>query len=172
MKPSACLGLLLVAALPLFGCASGQVMSPADKARESAVLNGYLDRWAQAYLHRDINSVADTFAPDEDSILIGTDENERLVGKKAMLAGLQKGFGSVDGFTKVNFSDRHVFFSRDGNTAWVISTGEMEFTAGGKPGAIKGIRVTSVFERRDGTWLMVHNHASLGVAPQPGNAGG
>jgi ketosteroid isomerase-like protein len=55
----------------------------------------------------------------------------------------------------------------DGNTAWACYQWEFTAVVDGMPTSAFG-HTTLIFEKRNGTWLIVHNHTSLVQASQTG----
>lgn len=53
-----------------------------------------------------------------------------------------------------------------GNFAWACYQWDFSAVVDGQPGSAQG-QTTLVFEKRDGNWVVVHNHTSLIAASQP-----
>jgi ketosteroid isomerase-like protein len=53
-----------------------------------------------------------------------------------------------------------------GNFAWACYQWDFSAVVDGQPGSAQG-QTTLVFEKRDGNWVVVHNHTSLVTASQP-----
>jgi len=164
-------GTCIAVVVMLSGCAA-HVMTAAEKQEGTTAITTTLDAQVQTWLMRDVKPMADTMAPDEDAVNVGTDENEIIAGKRIFVEGMQRALAGFDKVSKASISNRRIFFSRDGCTAWTFAKWDIDAVAAGKPFAVKGMRVTTVLEKRDGKWLAVHTHASMGLPPQPaGNVG-
>ena len=68
---------------------------------------------------------------------------------------------------KLTVRDRVVEVSKGGDVAWVSELWDWDGVSAGEPFSLKGMRQTSILEKRQDKWLFVHGHASIGVAGQP-----
>jgi ketosteroid isomerase-like protein len=68
---------------------------------------------------------------------------------------------------RLDRSNTLIRITPDGNTAWACYQWEFTAVVDGTPVSAFG-HTTLVFEKRNGAWLIVHNHTSLVQASQPG----
>lgn len=66
----------------------------------------------------------------------------------------------------VRIERRNTFIQVKGTVAWAVYQWEMSGEADGAPFGARG-HTTLTFEKRGGTWLIVHNHTSLVETAQP-----
>jgi uncharacterized protein (TIGR02246 family) len=129
-------------------------------------IRALLDDFVQAIRDRDLDGVLSVFAPDVVSFDLGPP--------------LQHGGG-----TEFRRRWRALFDAHDGAIDYEVR--DLEITAGGDVafsrslnhfgGALKGggrsdrwLRWTACFRKRDGAWRIVHEHVSVPVDLQSGNA--
>jgi len=104
---------------------------------------------------RDADAIVAAFAPDDDVTLMGSDEEERAVGREELRA-LAEAIASGPRF-RFEWSEQQ--FHVEGDVAWVNAAGVLAVDDGRVP-----YRVTGVFVRRDRRWLW---HTHHGSAPKP-----
>lgn len=81
-----------------------------------------LNLYSKYYDEKDIKSIMGLFAEYDDSIFIGTDEDEFLQGLDELKKGLQHEFQQSDSI-KINWGPLNVF--KSGKIAWLASTMQM-----------------------------------------------
>ncbi len=134
----------------------------ADSATESAV-RGTLDRFFDAYARRDLAALDQVFAPDPDVLLYGTGPDEKRKGLEEIRAQAQRDWAQSES-SELVLGDTTI--SAAGAVAWTAGDAKFRVKAGGRSMEVPA-RVTSVLERRDGKWVIVHWHASVPAADQP-----
>lgn len=164
MRRSWLLVALIAVALPLVtALAEGKEGKPGGKAEVE--IRALLDEMNRAWARKDVAWFTAHTAHDADMVNFGTDAAEFWVGwepyQKAMVAQL----GALDS-AKAAMRDVHVKVHRSGEVAWVTYLADFTGSSGGQPFEVKGMRVTTVLERRKGAWLFVSGHASMGVQGQ------
>ena len=113
---------------------------------ENDVLAVFDALFEQATRARDANAAAALFAPDPNVTMWGSEEPEQAVGPEAvgtLLAAITASEASL-GFS---WNERRVRI--EGDVAWVNAAGSFTLD-----GATSAYRVTAVFVRRDGRWLL------------------
>lgn len=118
--------------------------------QEKQEIDKILDNWHQAAATADQEAFFGAFT--DDGIYIGTDETEHWTAKE-----LQK--WSAKAFAKESAwafepYERHIFFSKDGNTAWFD---ELLNTWMGT------CRGSGVLEKVNGTWKIAHYYLAVAV---------
>jgi len=66
----------------------------------------------------------------------------------------------------MDIHDQVIKISSAGDAAWFSQVIDWSIEAGGQPIKLEGARATGVLEKRDGKWLLVQMHFSVGVAGQ------
>ncbi|HWQ13180.1 MAG TPA: nuclear transport factor 2 family protein [Roseiflexaceae bacterium] len=127
-----------------------------DQTTEAEV-NAALDRILVAYADRDMDALVAACVPDADLSMFGTGADERRVGLSEVQAQAMRDWGQSEA-ASFSLPWRHI--SGAGNVAWVAAEGSASVRAGGQDMSLP-IRMTTVFERRDGRWLLAHMHASV-----------
>jgi uncharacterized protein (TIGR02246 family) len=120
-----------------------------------------IDRYLQAYAHRDINALSTTLAQDSETLGFGTDEGEFWKGWTTIRNVMEKQFGAI---REINWKrgQSQIRFSRDGNVAWFAEEMGGDFLSGSKKTTC-AIRFTAVLERRANQWVIVQFHRSVPV---------
>ena len=136
----------------------------ADAATEKAVLAA-MQEFLDAYRRRDADYLMTLAAPDADVILIGTGADERRVGPAEIRALAERDWSQSE---SAMFDLTWNSVSAAGPVAWVASEGVVRASSGGQE-VILPIRMTTVFEQRNGKWLLVQAHGSF---PAPEQAEG
>ncbi|MEZ4861426.1 MAG: nuclear transport factor 2 family protein [Caldilineaceae bacterium] len=136
----------------------------ADAKTEAAVI-ATMNQFAESYTKRDLQGVLTLFAPDADTILLGTGADEKRVGVAAIAAQAERDWSQSEALS-VTYGSTSV--SAAGAVAWAVAdvlfaakVDEQDITFTG--------RFTGVFENRDDQWLQVQAHYSL---PATGQAEG
>jgi uncharacterized protein (TIGR02246 family) len=146
--------LFIVAALILMSPGTATA-GPAEDA------NAALDRFAAAYTSNDVEAVVGLYTPE--AILLGTNSPTISEGKdnvRAYFTNLKlAGSGN-----KNAIQDRRTILVNDSN---VVVTGFYEFTRmrDGQP-TPSPARFTVLLTKRDGQWLIAHQHSSPRAMPK------
>jgi class 3 adenylate cyclase len=132
----------------------------ADAETEAAVL-ATLDRFIEAWAHRDVQSALGTFAPDDDVLMFGTGPDEKRVGLVELRTQLERDYSQAE--ATVTYQRTSV--SVRGPVAWMAVEAIVSWQAAGTEFNLP-IRWTIVLEKRRGQWLWVQSHASSPLAAQ------
>jgi ketosteroid isomerase-like protein len=133
----------------------------ADAKTEAEVL-ATLDQFWEAYAKRDLVSVIALLAPDPDLSMFGTGADERRVGLREWVAQMERDWSQSEAMW-VELGWRSV--SAAGQVAWVSADCVIHYRTNKVDGTMSA-RLTVVFERRDGKWLMIHMHGSAPLGTQ------
>jgi uncharacterized protein (TIGR02246 family) len=155
----------LVLALCLLLAVAGNTSAAEPKTSATADVEAVMNQVAKAYEAKDIATFTRITAHDPDMIWIGTDAAERWVGWEQLRASSETQFAALEK-VKLTAHDRVVKVSHGGDAAWVSELWDMDVVSGGQPAKVKDIRSTFVLEKRQGHWLLVQGHISIGVAGQ------
>jgi uncharacterized protein (TIGR02246 family) len=155
----------LVLALCLLLAVAGSTSATEPAKTAVTQVRAVMDQLAKAWQAKDMAAVTRIVAHDPDMIWIGTDAAERWVGWEQLKASSERQFAALEK-VKVTAHDRVVTVSQGGDAAWVFELWDMDVVSGGQPAKIKDLRSTFVLEKRQGHWLLVQGHISIGVAGQ------
>ncbi len=133
-----------------------------DVEAEKAKIQSIFDQYVQAWKTQDMEMFAEIFAPDEDLVVVFTDEAEPFVGWESFKDAINKWFESLEaGSGDVSFRQQAIKVNASGTVAWVSCTEDASFIYQDQPFSVKGARVTWGLEKRNGKWVIVQAHFSL-----------
>jgi ketosteroid isomerase-like protein len=125
-------------------------------------IEGAIEAMTLAYRSRKVDDLLACFAPDSDAVLYGTGGDEKRIGPEQIRAQVERDWGQTES-AEMAFSWKSI--GAAGNVAWAALDGAFNLTAGGQALSLPA-RVSLVFEKRDGQWLIVHSHFSTPAAAQ------
>ena len=112
----------------------------------------------QAFSNRDSNEMSQVWHHGPGSRMIGPRSAAVTEGWPAVSHGWQKVF---DGFQEITISMPQPSIRAGERVAWVVGLESVKgVRTNGEPFEA-AVLATNVFEKTDGTWKMVHHHASL-----------
>jgi len=119
-----------------------------------------LEKFIRAWEEKNMATISQIWAHDEDMINFGTDADERWVGWESLKEKYTHMFGA---FGKIDFtvSNQSIKISRSGTTAWYSENMDGDFITDGEQVNVRGMRVTGVLEKRNGKWVIVQRHVSM-----------
>lgn len=135
-----------------------------DLAKEKAKVTELLDLLASSTESGNIEMIEKIWMSSEDVILIGTENDEKLVGWSQIKKAIS---GQANAFeeTLISITDQNVWFDRDARTAWFYEELNYNFIYNNKAMSLDGIRFTGVFFKTDnGEWKLVQGHLSMPVS--------
>lgn len=135
-----------------------------DTEKEKAKVTELLDLLASATESGNLEMIEKIWLPSEDVILIGTENDEKLVGWEEIKAAMS---GQASSFeeTLISITDQNVWLDRDARTAWFYEELNYNFIYNNKAMSVDGIRFTGVFFKTDeGDWKLVQGHLSMPVS--------
>jgi uncharacterized protein (TIGR02246 family) len=148
------------------GVAAAVVYAAAAPTKSAtAEVTAVMDQVVKAFESKDMAGLSRNFAHDPDMVCFGTDAVERFVGWEAIRVSIEKQFVAQEKL-KIVVHDRVVKVSGDGNVAWVAELWDWDGVSSGEAFNLKNVRMTAVLEKRQGHWLMVQSHGSVGVSGQ------
>jgi ketosteroid isomerase-like protein len=98
---------------------------------------------------RDANAGTRRFLDDPDTVMWGSEQDERGTGP-AEIAALHRGIANFAG--ELSFRWHHRRAHVDHDVAWVNADGEVTVTPAGAAPRTSPYRLTAVLVRRDGEW--------------------
>lgn len=131
-------------------------------AKTSQEIEDVLKRYAQGYAKKDVGTLMEIMAPDEDLIFIGTGKDEWVQGSTELKKGFERDLSQAESI-KVDFGDLPI--SAAGNVAWTSTMMTMHAEINGEILVLEG-RLSVVFEKRENKWLIVQLHFSIPATEQ------
>ncbi len=135
----------------------------ADPTYKNAEL--LIQKMWDSFIDGDIDAFSQTMSKDEDMVTFGTDASERWDSWQELENSVALQFDAFD-VISVERKNKSLKISNSGNTAWFSETVDWEFLSNGNNESVKDIRYTGVMEYRNGQWMIVQFHCSVGVAGQ------
>lgn len=131
----------------------------ADAATEKEVLDVFF-KYIDAYTNQDIEGVLEHFAGDEDVLVYGTGTDEKRRGLEEIRQQLERDFSQLKR-SKVHFTWHTV--SAAGSVAWLTTEFTASYVVNNREMSF-ALRQTAVFEKRKGTWHIMHSHISMPIS--------
>ena len=136
-------------------------MVSASAESERALVKAALDAFVRAVERHDLDGLPDVVAQDPDLVWIGTGADEWIVGYEALQGVLQVQNQSLE-YIRIAVSEETIHLSPDGQAAWATNRWVFRARMGGEE-LVLPLRCTWVAEKRDGGWVLVHSHKSVGT---------
>jgi ketosteroid isomerase-like protein len=133
----------------------------ADRKTEAEVKEVLL-RFAESYQRRDLEGLLAHVAPDQDVIMYGTGPDEKRVGPSEIQKQAERDWAQTD---EIAMAFDWISVSAADSVAWAAADGRFKAKVNGQEMSMPA-RLTCVFERRNGDWLMVQSHFSTPAAGQ------
>jgi len=115
-----------------------------------------LDRMAEAYRGRRLDTLIDCFVDDPDVSLIGTAADEQRFGRAAIRQQAERDWSQTEAIALETGS---LAVSATGGVAWAFVDGAFRMRAGGGEQVLPA-RITYVLVEREGDWKIAHAHFS------------
>jgi len=128
--------------------------------KEKAEISELLDLLATSTESGNLEMVEKIWCPKDDVTLIGTENNEKLMGWTEIKKAMQGQFTTLEE-TLISITEQNIWLDRDARTAWFFEELNYNFIYNDKAMSIDGIRFTGVFVKSDeGEWRLVQGHLS------------
>jgi ketosteroid isomerase-like protein len=140
----------------------GDMVTPSAESERTSV-KAALDAFVRAVERHDLDGLSGLVAQDPDLVWIGTGEDEWIVGYEDLKEAIRAQNEALD-YIRISVSEETIHLSLSKQVAW--ATNRWVFRArmmGGEELALP-LRCTWVAEKRDGGWVLVHSHKSVGAA--------
>ncbi len=136
----------------------GNVLEAHDARRE---LQAAVDELNVAYESGEVreaflNSIEDS----GDVIVIGSLAEEWTVGIESIRDAMAESEGEST-YVGRRLHDSTLQISTRGDVGWLVERMDLIYDVDGEETALEGFRATSVWQRDDGKWRMVHFHGSM-----------
>ncbi len=128
-----------------------------DKTKVSELL----DELAMGVETGNIDIIKKVWCPKEHTLMLGTENSEKLEGWKQIQAAFKGQFNALSDML-IAINDQEVKVSADQNTAWFFEELSYNFVENNKAVSYDGIRFTGVFVKSEkGVWKLVQGHMSI-----------
>ena len=159
----------MLAALLLCGITScSQAPSPANTAADEAEIKALEQRFLDAVKAKDVNAIMTAYVPDETLLVFDAIPPRQYVGAKAFRKDFEDFLAAFPGPVQAELNDLSV--SVEGNLAYGHSIQRLVGTDKAGKSADLTFRVTDVYRKINGKWLIVHEHLSWPVDLETGKA--
>lgn len=129
----------------------------ADTNTRSAIM-AVIEKFNEAFTRHDIEGVMSFFAPDQDVVVIGSEEGEITIGPEELRARLELTLLRPENLGW-SWQAHKVSLSGSGTVAWAAIDATLHMQHEGRGGSVP-YRITCVLEKRDDAWLIVQWHGS------------
>ena len=128
---------------------------------EKVAVKALLEESISATEDEDMDRLAATFAQDDDLLFVDLPTDKDTKGWPDLKAMFERQF---EKYSDVDFKQTGLTInvSKDRQLAWCVYFCDFTAKMGDLPVDQSGARITYVFEKRDGKWLIVHFHYSVG----------
>ena len=151
-----------VATLCVVATAISVLPANADsKKDDEAKIRALEGKFAAAFNSKDVNGVMAVYVPDETLLVFDVVPPRQYVGAKAYRKDWEDLFGSFKG--PVRFDINEVSVETDGTLGWGHSIQHISGTGAKGQSIDLTVRVTDVYRKIRGNWLIVHEHVSVPV---------
>lgn len=127
---------------------------------EKELIENLLENYILANENQDFDLIESIWATDDDIILYGTDNDERLMGWSNIKEAIKEQFSLITD-TYISSSNQFIKLNCTGNTAWFAETLNYNYMYKSKAHKYEGMRFTGVVEKIEGNWVLVQAHLSL-----------
>ena len=134
--------------------------SPA-RADAGADIRALEERFVAAFKAKDVDAIMKVYAPDQTLVVFDVVPPRQYVGAAAYRKDWQTFFGSFEGPITVELSDLDV--AADRNLAYSHSIQRVAGTDKQGKKLDLTVRVTDVYKKARGRWLIIHEHVSVPV---------
>lgn len=128
---------------------------------EKLKVSDLLDRLAEATEAGNIEEIESIWCPKSNSLLLGTENDEKLVGWKHIKSAIS---GQSTSFKEllIAITDQNIQMDEDARTAWFFEELNYSFILDNKAMSFEGIRFTGVFVKSTkNEWKLVQGHMSV-----------
>lgn len=125
--------------------------------QDEAQLRERLDKWTRALHARDLNALMALYAPD--TVTFDLMPPQQVKGADHYRKNFERWFAAMPGPIDYEIHDLRIMTGAD--VAFCHSLGHVKGTRANGDKADYWVRVTVGFQKRNGQWLMIHDHVSM-----------
>ncbi len=126
-------------------------------SKEEAEIRGRLDTWAKALYAKDLDALMAHYA--SDTITFDLMPPQQVNGADRYRKNFERWFASMPGPISYEIQDLRITMSDD--VAFCHGLTHITGTRAHGEKADYWVRVTVGFQKRDGQWMMIHDHVSM-----------
>lgn len=115
------------------------------------------DHWAESMRKRDVNAIMEHYS--NDVVAFDVPPPHTVTGKAAVSQNLESWLKIFDGPIDVEFKDISIVVA--GDELAVLRQLARVSDSGKGPDSGMWVRVTVCYQKQDGKWLVIHEHASV-----------
>ncbi|MGH9684383.1 MAG: YybH family protein [Candidatus Acidiferrales bacterium] len=143
-------------------------MNPLTSSSSVDTIRAEVEQFRQAVLHKDMRGIARYYWNSPDIVIFDVVPPLSYVGWDSFRKDWEGFFDGFKEITVYDWSDVHI--EAEGNLGWMRALVHIVGTLqDGKP-LNMAFRDTAIFERKDGKWVVVHDHASVPIIFETGQA--
>jgi len=157
-----------VGALLISAMFSGIALRVDAQSADEKAIRALYQRYSDAFRAKDINKIMSVYVPDESLVVFDAVPPRQYVGAKAYRKDYEDFFAIFPGPNAGRISDLSV--TTAGTLAYAHSIGTFVLTDKSGKQVTWVFRLTDVFRKLNGKWLIVHEHVSWPVDPATGKA--
>ena len=140
---------------------SGPVAQALDSYEAAKELETTVEEFKAAYESGEVRAAfLDSIADSEEVIVIGSLAEEWTVGIEAMKEA-RSGGGVEVKYVGRDLKSSELQLSKSGSVGWLVELADLHYDVSGEPVSLVGFRATSVWERGEDGWKIVHFHGSM-----------
>ena len=102
----------------------------------------------------------DSIAESDEVIVIGSLAEEWTVGIETLREAMSSGGGEVR-YVGRDLKSSELQLARRGNVGWLVELADLHYDVDGERVSLQGFRATSIWERGEDGWKIVHFHGSM-----------
>lgn len=125
--------------------------------QDEAQLRERLDKWTRALHARDLNALMALYAPD--TVTFDLMPPQQVKGADHYRKNFERWFAAMPGPIDYEIHDLRIMTGAD--VAFCHSLSHVKGTRANGDKADYWVRVTVGFQKRNGQWLMIHDHVSM-----------
>lgn len=125
--------------------------------QDEAQLRERLDKWTRALHARDLNALMTLYAPD--TVTFDLMPPQQVKGADHYRKNFERWFAAMPGPIDYEIHDLRIMTGAD--VAFCHSLSHVKGTRANGDKADYWVRVTVGFQKRNGQWLMIHDHVSM-----------
>ena len=140
-------------------------MSTTSSARDETEIRDRIDRWTRALHAQDLDALMALYAPD--TVVFDVTPPHRVVGRDQYRRNFERWFAEMP---TIEYEAHELAVQTGGDVAFCHALGHVQATRSNGERADYWVRVTVGFEKRNGEWLMTHDHVSMPIDMQTAKA--
>jgi len=133
-----------------------------DIPAEKAAIKSVLETFRSGIENGDLTLINRVVAQDTDNVFIGTNAEEIIVGWNSLGTAIKQQSDALSE-TQITQKELTIKVLSNGKFAYTTSQYDVKAIMGEQEIALQAIRGTCVLEKRNGNWMIVHTHDSIGA---------